>query len=112
MIVNSDAIIELDKHLLPEMHCVAEMFANFPPDALVVQAEVAPRLAAAEGRALGEEVKGCPHLEPLGGAALSLDLIDAEPQARPRQPAGIGDRLLDQPLKFGLRSFVGHRSIP
>jgi hypothetical protein len=107
--MNADTITEVNAQVLPKAHRPTDLLADVA-EILAVQAEMATRLAAAEGRALGEEMERRPDPEPLGRVPPRLDLIDAEPQARPRQPADVGDCLLDQSLEFVLRSLCAHRS--
>ena len=109
MIMNAHTMTEVNGQLLPKAHRPSDMFADLSEN-LAAQPEVAARLAAAERRALGEEMERRPDLESLGRTPMWLDDIDAEPQARPRQPAHVGNRLLDQPFELVLRSLMEHRS--
>ena len=64
MIMNADTITEVNGHLLPKADRPTDMLADVT-EILAVQREVATRLAAAEGRALGEKMERRPDFEPL-----------------------------------------------
>lgn len=101
MIVDTDARTEVHRHSLPKAHRSTDPVADFTK-AFAPQAEMTTRLAAAERRALREEVERRPNPEPFGWSPPGLDFIDAEPEARPRQATDLRDRLLDQPRQFML----------
>jgi len=90
------------------MHRSADMFADLRDAILVAYAEVATRFATTERRACGEEVQRRPDLELVGNSPTRLDFIDAEPEAKARQAASVGDRRFDEPPEFVLRALCGH----
>jgi hypothetical protein len=94
MILDTDTLTEVHRHFLPEAHRSADKVADLS-EALTAEAEMTARLAAAERRALREEVQRRPRHEPLGWSSRDSHFIDAEPEARPRQPTNLGNRLLD-----------------
>jgi hypothetical protein len=107
MISDADTVAKIYGYRPLEAHRSTDTVTDLL-DAIAAEAEMATRLAAAERRALREEVQRRPHPEPLRRSPPRLDFIDAEPEARPRQPADPGNRLLDQPPQFVLRSLPKH----
>jgi hypothetical protein len=93
------------------MHRVADVLAD-PTRSLAEDPQVTSGLAAAEGRAVRQEVKRRPDHKLLRGPTARLDFIDAEPKAGARQAANIGDCSLDETFQFVLRSLPGHFTEP
>jgi hypothetical protein len=66
MIMDTDTLTEVHRDRLPKAHRTTDTVADLS-EALAAEAEMATRLAAAERRALREEMQRRPHPEPLGG---------------------------------------------
>ncbi|HVJ82046.1 MAG TPA: hypothetical protein VNC50_13335 [Planctomycetia bacterium] len=109
MVADANTVMEVDGHHMAKAHGAPDMFADFLCDRLIVQAEMATRLAAAEWHPFGKEMEGGPDREMLGREAFSRDLIHTEPEPWTRQAADFGDRLLDEPFEFVLSSLSGRR---
>ena len=102
MVTNTDSIPKIDGHLLTKADRPSDVLPDLSEIIFFTEAEMTTGLAATEGRSFGEEMESRPDLQPLGRAPPRFNLIDAEPEARPRQFAHVGHRLLYQSLELVL----------